>query len=182
MDTTIVVAGIVAVSTLVASLGATYLQNRQSNKRFNIELGRAIDVETRKRKWEVRSEPLLRLRNELAVMATKLEKLAKRGNAFVPIRTSEQTAEALRQDVDDWTTYVSEDHLERVLYSQFDTEIVNKVREIRNEYLDIYNTTVTSKEGLTHKQFGEAARAAEEKLRPKVVEVQELINKRLEEL
>lgn len=176
--TTVIVAFIVAAS----ALGASFLQNWHSNKRFKIELGRAIDVDAKKRKWEVRSEPLLKLRAELAVMATKLEKLAKRGNAFVPIETEEQRKERLGKAEKDWRDYVSEDHLEKVLYSQFDAEIVNRVREIRNEYLTTYSVVVNDERYLSAVEFGKYARAAEEKIRPEVAEVQELINKRLEEL
>jgi hypothetical protein len=116
-------------------------------------------------------------------MATKLEKLAKSGKSFtVPAKTAEQEKEALGEAVKDWNRYVAEDDLEKVLYSQFDTEIVNLVREIRNEYLDTYAGVVTYREELSATEFGKHARAAEEKIRPKVAEVQELIYKRLEKL
>jgi hypothetical protein len=68
METTVWVAIIVAISTLIASLGATWLNNLSSNKRFKIELGRAIDFDKRARRWQVRSEPLLQLKRELAEM------------------------------------------------------------------------------------------------------------------
>lgn len=61
---TVAVAFIVALSTL----GATFLQNRHSNKRFEKELAKAREENQRKRRWEVRSEPLCKLRNELALM------------------------------------------------------------------------------------------------------------------
>ena len=157
-------------------------QVEHSDKRFEKELARAREESQQKRRWEIRSEPLLKLRAELAVMATKLEKLAKRGKTFSPIKTQEQEEEVLKQAVNDWNYYISEDHLEKVLYSQFDADILNRVREIRNDYLDIHSTVVTFKEGLSAVEFGEAARAAEEKIRPKVAEVQELINKKLEAL
>ncbi len=146
------------------------------------QLEQQREIDSRQWRRNVRSEPLRKLSAELALMATKLEKLAKRGKAFVPIQTAEQEEEALDKAVKDWKNYVEGDYLEKALYSQFDLEIINRVRKIRNEYLDIYSTTVTFKEGLSQTEFGKAARAAEEKIRPKVAEVQELINKRLEEL
>jgi len=115
-------------------------------------------------------------------MATKLEKLAKRGKTFSPIKTQEQEEEVLKQAVNDWNNYLEGDYLEKVLCSQFDAEIVNRVRDIRNDYLNTYSDVVTFKEGLSAVEFGKAARAAEEQIRPKVAEVQELINKRLEQL
>ncbi len=164
------------------SLWLTKLQLNNADKRFEGELAKAREEAQRQRRWEVRSEPLLKLRTELAVMATKLEKLAKRGNTFSPIKTREQTEEVLKQAVNDWNNYLEGDYLEKVLYSQSDAEIVNRVREIRNEYLDTYDLVVTDRKGLSQTEFGKAARAAEEKTRPKVAEVQELINKRLEKL
>ena len=153
----------------------SYLGMRQQLKQRS-----EIDSRTWRRK--VRSDPLLKLRDELATMATKLEKLAKRGKSFTPIKTKEQEDEVLKQAVNDWTNYVKGDYLEKVLYSQSDAEILNRVREIRNDYLNTYSDVVTYREELSSVEFGEAARAAEEKIRPKVAEVQELINKRLEEL
>ena len=175
------VLGASAISSLSA-LFVTKKQIKHSDKRLEKQLQREREADDRQRRWVVESEPLLKLRDELAIMATKLEKLAKRGKSFTPIKTGEQEEEALKQALNDWDDYVKGEHLEKVLYSQFDIEILNRVREIRNEYLDIYSTTVTFKEGLSAREFGEAARAAEEKLRPKVAEVQELINKRLKEL
>jgi Na+/glutamate symporter len=51
-------------------------QVEHSDKRFKKELERAREESRQKRQWEVRSEPLLKLRTELAVMAVKLEDLA----------------------------------------------------------------------------------------------------------
>ncbi len=146
------------------------------------QLEQQRELDSRQWRRKVRSEPLLKLRKELATMATKLEKLAKRGKTFTPIKTKEQEDEALKQAQNDWETYVSEDHLEIVLYSQFDAEILNRVREIRNIYLNTYDEVVTYGKELSFTEFGKAARAAEETIRPKVREVQELINRKLEEL
>jgi len=147
------------------------------------QLKQRSEIDSRTWRREVRREPLLKLRDELATMATKLEKLAKQGKSFtVPISTKEQEEEALRQAKNDWGNYMAGDYLEKVLYSQADADIVNRVREIRNEYLDTYDEVVTYGKELSPTEFGKASRAAEEKIRPKVIEVQELINKRLEEL
>lgn len=146
------------------------------------QLEQRNEIDYRQWRRNVRSEPLLKLRAELANMATKLEKLAKRGKTFSPIKTQEQEEEVLKQAVNDWNNYLERGSLEKVLYSQFDAEIVNRVRDIRNDYLNTYSDVVTFKEQLSAVEFGKAARAAEEKIRPMVGEVQELINKRLEEL
>jgi len=174
------VLGASAISALLTFF-ITKMQVSHSDKRLEKELERARETDYHQRRREVRNEPLLQLRTELAIMATKLEKLAKRGKTFSPIKTREQEEEVLKQAVNDWNNYLEGGYLEKVLYSQFDAEIVNRVRDIRNDYLNTYSV-VTFKEGLSAVEFGKAASAAEEKIRPMVGEVQELINKRLEEL
>lgn len=164
------------------SLWLTKLQFNNADKRFERELLKAKEDAQRQRRWEVRSEPLLKLRVELAVMASKLEKLAKQGNTFSPSKTQEQTEEVLKQAVNDWNNYLEGDYLEKVLHSQFDVELINRVKEILIEYLTTHYVVVTERESLSAVEFGKYASAAEEKIRPKVAEVQELINKRLEEL
>jgi hypothetical protein len=157
-------------------------QVETSDRHFEKEFEKFIVTYYRDRRREVRSEPLKELSTELAIMATKLEKLAKRGKSYGPPKTKEQENEFLRQAEKDWEEYLKSDHLERVLYSQYDTEILNRVREIRNDYFDIYSTTVTYPDEVSAVEYGQASRAAEEKIRPKVAEIQELINKKLEEL
>ena len=51
---TVAVAFIVALSTL----GATFIQNRHSAKRFERELERAREADYHQRRWEVRGEPI----------------------------------------------------------------------------------------------------------------------------
>lgn len=185
METWAIVTLVVGTSAISALLTffITKMQVGHSDKRLEKQLERDREIDSRQWQRKIRSEPLLKLRDELATMATKLEKLAKQGKSFtVPAKTAEQEKEALDKDVKDWDNYVAEDYLEKVLYGQFDAEIVNRVREIRNEYLDTYDKVVTYKKELSATEFGKAARAAEEKIRPKVAKVQELINKRLEEL
>ncbi|MFH1383054.1 MAG: hypothetical protein ABIH70_09230 [Chloroflexota bacterium] len=165
------------------SLWLTKLQLNNADKRFKAELAKAREDTQRQRQWNIRSDPLLKLRSELAIMATKAAKLAKSGHSFtVPIMTVEQVEESLREAERDWNNYMAGDYLENVLHMQADVEVTNKAREIRNEHLDTYNKVVTYRKELKAKEFGEAARAAEEKIRPMVAAAQELINKRLEEL
>jgi len=176
------VLGASAISSLLTFF-ITKMQVSHSDKRLEKQLESAREADYQQRKREVRGEPLRRLRVELATMATKLEKLAKQGKSFtVPAKTEEQEKEALKRAESEWHNYVEGDCLEKVLYSQSDAEVINRVREIRNEYLDTYDTVVTYGKELSYTEFGKAARAAEEEIRPKVAEVQELISKRLEEL
>ena len=151
---TVAVALIVALSTL----GATFLQNRHSTKRFEKELERAREADYRERKREVRGEPLIRLRDELARMAAKQNKVA--SDAFG------DSAEQLEKAINDWNNYLASGNLLQTLFLQYDVELFNKVNEIQKKYIAYYKNT----------------ERPSEKIWPKVIEVQELINKRLEEL
>ncbi|MAE11408.1 MAG: hypothetical protein QGI51_05495 [Dehalococcoidales bacterium] len=51
-------------------------QVEHSDERFEKGLARQSEVGNRQRRWEVRSEPLLKLRSELVIMATKQDKVA----------------------------------------------------------------------------------------------------------
>ncbi len=175
--TTVGVAVIVALSTL----GATWLQNRHSNQRFKIELGRAIDVDIRKRRWEVRSGPLLKLRDELALMASKLDKLVKTAY-HSHSKAPEQAKEEFERAKSDWNEYVSSDDLSKVLFILDDQEIIGLVKKARDEYLDSYESLAYYRAELTAVEVGKAARAPEEKIRSEIINIQALINKRLEKL
>jgi len=166
--TTVAIALIVALSTL----SATFIQNRYSSKRFEKELKRAREVDDRQRRREVESEPLLKLRNELARMATKRDRLlASRDRAQASARkqhidmTEEEAKRELQEAENDWNAYRSSENLPQILFLQYDTELRNKVEEIRRDsWFDIH------------------AREVRERNKARVIEVQSLINKLLEEL
>ncbi len=166
---------IIALSTFFA----TKMQVRASDKRSE----KAIVMYQRDRRREVRGEPLLKLRDELALMATKGDRLAKRGNDFtVPNKTEEQTNAASKAAIDDWNNYILGDYLQQILNMQADLELVKLIKEIRNEYVDTYDVVVTHREETPSSELIKAHRAAEEQIAPKVAQAQALINKRLEEL
>jgi len=176
--TTVIVALIVALSTL----GATFIQGWRSNRRFKIELGRAIDVDIRKRRWEVRSFPLLKLRDELANMACKYEKLvdAAKKLSRSPDITHEEEGKILAEIIDEDTIYMTSGNLQQILNIQYDTEIITQVNNIRNTYLLLmeYGLKYHSLRETELKVFRDTSLTIE----TRIPEVQELINKRLEEL
>lgn len=170
---------IVAFSTFVA----TKMQVTHSDKRLERELERAREQDYRRRSREVRSEPLLKLKYELALMSTKLDRAAKSayGRLTRFNKTEEQAEEEYRKAANDWNDYISGDYIQRTLFLIDDIEIVNLVKKIRNEYLSSIDRVIDH-EGLTSVELGKAGRAAEEKIGPEVAKAQGLINKRLEEL
>jgi len=162
----------------------TKMQVRHSDRRFEKELERAREADDHQRRWEVESDPLLKLKAELARMASKLDKLAVSAHQLHTRfnKTEEQAKEELEEALNDWNNYISSDDLRQVLSIQHDVEIVNLVKKIRNEYLESYEDGAIYRKELTAKELGEAARAPDEKIGPEVIKVQSLINKRLKEL
>jgi hypothetical protein len=139
MWTTVLVALIVALSTL----GATFIQNWYSKKRFMAELGRAIDVDARKRRREVRSEPLLRLRNELARMAvleSRLTGVAYRQHLLKDVIPPEKLREQLLEAIKNRDEYLESGNLQLILNMQTDQALINRVEKIMQEYQSSYFT------------------------------------------
>jgi len=134
-------------------------------------------IDSRQRKREVRSEPLLKLGAELAVMAAKLERL---GAAVYKLHgksdiTVEEAKERLKEAQTDWNTHVASGDLSQTLFLQYDAELVNKTKEILADFF------VNAHRLLDVKRLEEAKEVLERN-RTRIIEVQELINKRLEEL
>ncbi len=170
---TVLVALIVALSTL----GASWLQNKYSYKRFKSELERAREVDKRQRKWEVRSEPLLKLRAELALIAAKLGRVVA-AVYKLPTKSGiipEEEAKELKEAQTDWNTHVASGDLRQTLSLQYDAELEIKTKEILGDFF------VTVYRVLDETKLEEAKKVLERN-RTRIVEVQELINKRLEEL
>ncbi len=190
---TVAVALIVALSTL----GATFIQNRHSAKRLDKELKRARETDYRQRRREVRGEPLLKLRNELAVMATKQERLATTSSAYLDLfgnsdrEEIKEKGKELRDARDNWNIYSASGILKGILFLQSDEEVVNEVEEILKDYIRAYvffenywdTDEVLADDSWELKEAElRKYRNVFESNRNKIIEVQELINKRLEEL
>ena len=172
--TTVAIALIVALSTL----SATFIQNRYSNKRLEKELERAREVDDRQRRREVEGEPLLKLRNELARMAAKRDRLlaARDRSLAFPHKqrtqldmTEEDAERELQESRNDWNAYLASLRLPEILFLQYDTELINKVEEIRRD-LSGWASFLTDAGNIRKEN------------KARVIEVQALINKLLKEL
>ena len=176
--TTVLVAFVVACSTL----GATFLQNWHSSKRFGRELQRAQEGDNAKRNWEVRSEPLLKLRHELTVYVTKLDKAVRSAHRLHTrlYMTEEQAKKELQANIDELNSYLASGSFIQTQFMQFDKGLIDKVEEIIKEYRSSYFIGIDYKE-VKATELGKAMDVLESN-KAKIIEVQELINKRLEEL
>jgi hypothetical protein len=173
----------------LASFFATRMQVSHSDRRFQIEqqleqqrIVREMNENNRQRRREVRSEPLLKVRDELARMANKQDKLvaaASRQHTRIG-GTDEEAKRELQEAAEDWNAYVRSGDFAQTLLIQYDTDLVNKVEEIRKDYQKSYFYHLHLQQ-IDIEKLSEAMEIFE-KNRNKIVEVQELINKRLEEL
>jgi len=108
------VLGTSAVSALLTFF-ITKMQVSHSDKRLEKELERAREADYRKWRREVRGEPLLNLRAELASMASKLDRLVKAAYHSHGMAT-EQAKEEFERAKSDWNKYISSDNLSRALF------------------------------------------------------------------
>ena len=117
------------------------------------------------------------MRNELALMAfmqNRINDLAEKQHTRYE-EAKEKVTEELYDAIKEWKAYLVKGNLIRTLFIQYNSELFNKVNEIQESYIARY-----------HKLFNEAEKeeaiTSWGKTWPKVIEAQELINKRLEEL
>jgi len=173
----------------LATFFTTKYQVSHSDRRFQVELQiaqqrdiQAINREARERRREIRSEPLLKLRNELARMANKQDKLvaaASRQHTRIG-GTNEEAKGELQAAIEDWNAYVVSGDFAQTVLIQYDTDLVNQTEEIRQDYQKSYFYHLYYQQ-MDAEKLLEAMKVFERN-RTKIVEVQELINKRLEEL
>ncbi len=173
---------IIAVATFLTTFLTTKMQIKNAAKQFDKEFEKAIVTYQRERRREVRSEPLLKLRNELALMAVKLDNLvasAQRTHTRMG-GTDEEAQKELQEAANDWNSYLKNGGLTQTLFMQYDPELVNRVEEIRKDYQQSYFYHIHF-ERADSKNLLEAMKVFERN-KARIIEVQELINKRLEEL
>ncbi len=176
------VLGTSAVSALLTFF-ITKMQVRHSDKRFERQLENGREADYHQRRWEVRGEPLLKLRAELANMATKQDKLvaaASRQHTRIGGGTDEEAKRELQGAADDWNAYLASGDFAQTLLIQYDTELVNKVEEIRKDYQKSYFYHLYYQQ-MDEEKLLEAMEVFERN-KTRIIEVQSLINKRLEEL
>jgi hypothetical protein len=166
----------------LATFFTTKYQVSHSETRFEKELNRQREIESRQRRWEVRSEPLIKLRSELARMATKQDTLVAAAHKLHTRFgiTEEQAKEQLQEAVDDFNTYLASGSFQQTLHMQFDKELIGKVDEIIGDYRASYIDAIYYRD-LKATELGKAMEVFGRN-EARIIEVQSLINKRLEEL
>jgi len=94
--------------------------------------------------------------------------------------TEEEAKKQLQENVDDVNMYVASGDFNQILFMQYDRELIDKVEEIMRDYRSSFYDAINFKD-LKSVKIGEAMEVFERN-KTRIIEVQELISKRLEEL
>jgi hypothetical protein len=179
-------------------------QLKHSREQFKMGLEVQKEADKHERQREVRSEPLLKLRGELARMAAKGEKVVDVAKSTVykvledvkleNWREAGEVPNELGEAMKEWNTYVAGGEFQQVLFMQYDMKIVERVNEIKDEYnLARHGLNVAPWFGwLDEERKKQNVEAIEQRIhrdvdviignRERIAEVQSDINKLLEEL
>jgi len=166
----------------VVTFFATKLQVKHSDKRLEKELERQREVDARTWRRDVRSKPLLKLRYELARMATKMKMLVidTRGQHYRSNITEDEKNKELEQAVEKLKVYLTNGDFLQTLNLQYDAELLHSMDEIESKYRLLFEYALNY-ERLRFDLRTEFNKLSQE-IETKIPEVQELINKKLEEL
>lgn len=158
----------------------TKMQIKNSMEELEKRLKAQEKADKRERRREVRSQPLLKLRGELARMAGKGNKVA----SMVDL-SSKEAPEEFRMALEDWSNYMASGEFEQVLFMQYDFELVCKADNIRLCYdiariqLEVYWDL---SDGDEKRGYHDKVKEAIADNEVNVSKVQSEINKLLEEL
>ena len=144
METWAIVTLVLGTSTVSALLTffITKMQVRHSDTRLEKELERAREADYRQRRQEVKSEPLLKLRAELARAAAKHDGIVVYASMLHTnvgtSATQEEVKEWLRSTLDDWNSYIGTGVFQQVLFTIDDKGIADRVKQLRLKYTEAY--------------------------------------------
>lgn len=178
----------VTVTIVIASnliiVGSTYLVGRlqadRADKRLERQLERQREIDGMERRREVRSEPLLRLRAELAYMATKYRNLIRINLKFAGKGDRKRDEPEVRRAVEEREKWVNNGKWEQVLLALDDAELIDMASDVSNHYIEYWTAAEDFED--QDPPGKKRIRDALEANNPELIRIQSLINQRLEEL
>jgi hypothetical protein len=160
---------------------------KHSSEQLEKQLQAQREVDKHERNWNVRSEPLLRLRGELARMAQISESAIDLATQFTRRmemgKKPEGMGEMLAKAVEAWDACVWGGELYRTLHMQYDHKLKVEVHGIYLAYQSAYSFLNAVGDSENSEIRNQAIRQAKEVMREnatKVSRVQERINELLE--
>lgn len=124
---------------LLALLGIKK-QLKHSDNRFAKELEAKREADEHNRKWVVRSQPLLKLREEIAHMAERLEFSVDLAIQVIEGVTPNQDKieRQLEKTVEEWSEYIGSGDLYKALHMQYQHELKVEGHKIVQNYQSTY--------------------------------------------
>lgn len=164
-------------------------QLKHSSEQLDKQLQGQREVDKHERNWNVRSEPLLRLRGELARMAQVSESAIDLATQFTREagvgRKPDRIGEMLAKAVKAWDDCVWGGELYRTLHMQYDHKMKVEVHRIYLDYQSAYRVLYGFWDSENSERRSQAVNQAKEVLKEnatKVSRVQERINELMEGL
>ena len=168
---------------LLALLGIKK-QLKHSDKRFAKELEAKREADEHNRKWVVRSQPLLRLREELAIMAEKVEDIVDLATQVADgvSLSPEKTIGDLDKAVKAWDNYFQSGKFYQAAHMQYNYELKREAHQILLDYESAYIGVAPFLTGGGEDEKISEAKAVIQRNVVRISEVQSKINELLEEL
>lgn len=178
---------IVLGTNLITSLSTWFLTNRQlkhSDKQLERQLEAQRVANQHNRRWDVRSQSLLKLRAELARMAQKLQRLVDLATQVIEgvNPNPDKTLKDLEKAAKDWDAYISGGEFYQAIHMQYDNELQAETHKILLDYQSAYSGVMAYWLGGNADEKLREARAVIQRNAARIPAVQSKINELLEEL
>ena len=178
---------IVLGTSLITNLLTWFLTNRQlthSDKRLEKQLQAQREADEHKRRWDARSQPLMKLSTELANMVEKWEAIVDFTVQIIDGVTPfpDSTRKDLKKAVEEWNAYIGSGEFYQACHMQYD----NKLKVAANDIFLNYQSTYLDirpflEGGKAVEKIGEAREVMKENS-ARISEIQLRIYELLEEL
>jgi hypothetical protein len=118
----------------------TRMQIKNSEKQFEERMQAQREADEHSRRWVVRSQPLVKLREELAVMAERFEDMVDlaiqvAGGAPLSLKKS---SDDLNKAVERWDRYLQSGEFYQAVHMQYNYELKREAHQILLDYASAY--------------------------------------------
>ena len=165
----------------------TRMQIKNSENQLEKRVQAEREADQRNRRWDVRSQPLLRLRAEIASMAVKLQTSVDLATQVIDgvTQSPDKARKDLEKSVKEWDAYIKSGEFYRVLHMQYDHDLKGEAHRILIGYQSAYMGVIAFWRGGNEDEKIEKISEAKDILKRNTVRisaVQSKISELLEEL
>ena len=166
-------------SNAIIFLGNWLLVKKQL-KHYETQLEKQLEAQREadkhKRQWEVRDEPLVKLRDELAKMAEKLSTTIDLATQVTDEVTpqSDRVIKDLNKAVKEWDEYMKSGEFEKTLHMQYDHNLKKEAHGIFWDYQSAFKGIRETWLGRKEKKLDEEISKAKDVIRENALKVSEI--------